>query len=1315
MKLQDGEWAKTYITQYLKNMTEKDMCAVYMIDVEHAADMAQKSVWGEQENISHHTEHTLPPVFGESVVASRFSEHEFIVFCPEDMTEEEAAGKAKVLCEQISSELGHVPEWQDAFYIGVYLAHGGGISFEKLSEQASSALCEAKKRKQGNYYILNDRKMPKPWENREEKEITGILPDTLLEYMESGAALLEVGADIQVIYASHVLCHMLGRDRKTFQIPCRLSAIGIHPDYEADYESALRKGAKREGVTEHVHRITSNGKDWIWRHVRAVRVDYPGKKNPVMLELSTDISQLVRTERQLRLSNERLRAGFGQTPYILWEVDTEECVFNIYNVVKEKCERDTIVADFPKSFLDKGIVHPDSAADFLEFSEKLMNGSSAGRGNFRMREHAGRNYGWVTMSYRMTYNEEGRPFKAVGVWSKFPELSGMGSGVMMQRFFPETARRHLFIRMRINLTKDSIDEFWVGGMDQTAWAWGKPYSGLVKSRKQNLFRQNDQEKFQVKYGRERLLQNYEEGQLWLTEEYQHVDEAGTIGWIMILVNLVKDEKSGDICMYAGSLDSEIRHEWEKLAVEEVRRDSLTGLYTMDTVKDIVTYLIREEKESQCALSLIHMIGGERCENTQRFIAVILSMALGMDCVVGQYSRDAILAFIPDAGSQFDVKRRIEDAFAYLRSSMTDNSEISGLRFIAGTVTGRRSEADYEEMLARAEHLCNMGKDIAVDTVVFSTEDEDWAWMRAHRDTSEEGIIVIDKEAEKSLTSEKQTAALQCMSDMLSSESLDTSLMDVLRNLGQFYHAARTSILSVSSDKQTVDMDYEWTSREIPSIRYAMRGVPMNKLPLIRNCYQKGVPVAMESPTFSDPSDTGTGWRFGVYPLTQGREIIGFICVENAREHLDDTELLDILASYITAEKKRFRNMAAPVVSGAQDALTNIPNLNSNTDVVHSLDSDSYSSMGVLSLDVPDYSELDSNYSVEYGKKMMMFIADTLTQVFENAYIFRAWDTEFLVLSPNIIQEVFIDKCTTLCTIIQRRYPGQVRMANVWAEGIFSARNMVREAQAVMRNENVRESALEHETVTEKTQESKVSWKNFVPYFQPKIDMRDGSLIGAEALVRKIGDDGTVISPNRFIEEMEKEGTICELDLFMLDAVFQQLREWKHKKYPLPRISVNISRVTLFHSSSFAAVLEIQSRYPEIPADKIELEITETAGDMEKATLAKVVDNFRKCGIQFELDDFGSGYANISMLSGIHFQAVKLDRSLVNDLPDSEISRMIVENVAQICKAFGIRCIAEGVETQQQVEALIEAGCVYGQGFYYAKPLPVREFEKRYLI
>ena len=163
--------------------------------------------------------------------------------------------------------------------------------------------------------------------------------------------------------------------------------------------------------------------------------------------------------------------------------------------------------------------------------------------------------------------------------------------------------------------------------------------------------------------------------------------------------------------------------------------------------------------------------------------------------------------------------------------------------------------------------------------------------------------------------------------------------------------------------------------------------------------------------------------------------------------------------------------------------------------------------------------LNSTLGFEYGRKLLIYISDALLNIFRSAYIFRTWDAEFVVLYPNTIQEVFNGRCARLRTMIQRRYPRQVRLGSVWSDGIFSARNLVRAAQAVMRSEHVGDHGPDGTRPADsvlQTDRSGFAKQRFVPYYQPKIDMRNGSLAGAEALARAVDREGNILPPTQFI-------------------------------------------------------------------------------------------------------------------------------------------------------------------------------------------------------
>lgn len=1146
----------------------------------------------------------------------------------------------------------------------------------------------------------------------------GLTLETLLQKLNSGVTLLKVGYRIRYVSVNEGFCQMAGKMEKEFLLPCSLKDIGIHPDYQQEYEQILRKVASTGKEESHIHRMKTADKKSIWRRARVVRLSGEGVFPAVLLELSRDITDLVEKDRMLKESNERLRVAFHQTPHKIWEVDVKKGTYNQYNVQEERCLRETEVPGFPDALLQNGMIHPGSGKDFREFAERILAGERGGSGNFIIRDDISGCYNWVSFSYRMAYDREGLPSKAIGVQQKLPDLSGISAGVFPRRPLPEVMRRHLLVRMKVNLTADYVAEIWAEGVDQTAWTLGRLYSDIIREEKRRWFTRIEEQKFQERFQREHLLKAFADGELWSAQEYRRVDEGGTIRWTSDLMNLVEDPKTHEVYLFACLLDSQKRHEWEQMVSKGCQRDPKTGLYDYASAKEIARCLEKRKKDGECALSLIRIGGsewfreytGER-EKTAEFITVALSMLLGGDCVVSVQQKGHIFAFFPEIVSRLSLKRQIEDAFAYLRVAMEYLPGMDRLRLIAGTVTEEAKDIDPDMMLTRAEYLCDLWKDSAMDTVAFPSEDEDWAWANLKQEGDLQGASVDAKEMERPLTKEEQSMAFRCVTEMMTADSLESSMTKALRCIGRFYEADRTYIFRLSDDFQTVTMAYEWNNRGKQSINRIVSGMPVKKIPLLNRCLREKNPIFLESANL--PERRGP-WNFAIFPMKQKGKLKGFLCVENAGVHLKDAAVMTMVLPYIQGERRRFEMLSSQTRVTGQDALTRLPNLSSYMDVIYSLDSDMYSSMGAVTVDVPSFSVINSNYGFDYGRKMLICISDTLSAVFGKAFIFRTWDAEFVALFPNTIQEVFIGRCTRLNTILQRRYPRQIRIGYVWSEGVFKAHNLVRESQAIMRSEDPRKIREDQADFGNLTDQKKILRENFVPYYQPKIDMRNGTLVGAEALARGIDGDGNILSPDQFVERMEQDGSIRDLDLFMLESVLKQLSQWKEQGRLLTTISLNISRVTLFNPASLASVLAIQSRYPQIPADQIELEITETAGGMEKDTLERIVNNFRECGIGFELDDFGSGYANMSMLSNIRFNTVKLDRSLVNDLPGNEISNMLVENVTKICQKFNMQCVAEGVETIQQRDALLKAGCVYGQGYYYAKPLPVGEFESNYL-
>jgi EAL domain-containing protein (putative c-di-GMP-specific phosphodiesterase class I) len=236
-------------------------------------------------------------------------------------------------------------------------------------------------------------------------------------------------------------------------------------------------------------------------------------------------------------------------------------------------------------------------------------------------------------------------------------------------------------------------------------------------------------------------------------------------------------------------------------------------------------------------------------------------------------------------------------------------------------------------------------------------------------------------------------------------------------------------------------------------------------------------------------------------------------------------------------------------------------------------------------------------------------------------------------------------------------------------------------------------------------------REFCVYYQPKVDAREKKLIGAEALCRW-KREGRIVPPVEFIPAIERFGRIVQLDLYVLDRVCSDIKKWTESGITPPRVSVNISRRDLAEPELADKINAIAEKYG-IPHELIEIELTETVGSDEFSMMIKLIGKLKEYGFAIAIDDFGSGYSTLTMLKSIKADIIKLDRAFIKDItPDSVSDKTIIRNVVNMVHELNIHVIAEGVETAEQLEFLIDAGCPVIQGYYFDRPLPKEEFDER---
>lgn len=242
---------------------------------------------------------------------------------------------------------------------------------------------------------------------------------------------------------------------------------------------------------------------------------------------------------------------------------------------------------------------------------------------------------------------------------------------------------------------------------------------------------------------------------------------------------------------------------------------------------------------------------------------------------------------------------------------------------------------------------------------------------------------------------------------------------------------------------------------------------------------------------------------------------------------------------------------------------------------------------------------------------------------------------------------------------------------------------------------------------------KKSLKNreFIVYYQPKVECKNNAIIGAEALVRW-KHDGELVPPFEFIPVLENEGSITELDFYVFDRMCKDLKEWLDAGLKPIRVSSNFSKHHLKNSDFADKIIKVIESN-NVPREYIEVELTESFGYENLKAFTDFVSRMNKEGISVSLDDFGTGYSSLSVLKDINVDVVKIDKTFIDRICcGNVINEKLLINVIHMIKDLGHEIICEGVEKKEQAEFLKQQECYFIQGYLYDRPLPHDEFTER---
>lgn len=382
---------------------------------------------------------------------------------------------------------------------------------------------------------------------------------------------------------------------------------------------------------------------------------------------------------------------------------------------------------------------------------------------------------------------------------------------------------------------------------------------------------------------------------------------------------------------------------------------------------------------------------------------------------------------------------------------------------------------------------------------------------------------------------------------------------------------------------------------------------------------------------------------------------------------------------------------------------------------------------VVCLNICDFRRINEIWGEDNGNKMIVFIYHIMkSRIHENELVCRSSMDRFLLLLDEGTEEKISERLTEMINCINEKIHEKFceyyikfsigccplsmeeNIERAIGKGIYVRKQQDDKNVCAFYNDEVEKKITAAQEVNELFEES-IKNHDFKIYFQPKVSEKN--VCQAEALVRWIHPQKGMIYPDMFIPIFERNGKIYKLDIYVFEEVCRIVSQWMEQGKEIMEVSVNISRFTLLAAKEDLCKEygKIKEKYG-IPDGIIEIELTETVLMDEKQVpyIQKLLQEFRSCGLKLALDDFGFAYSSLSTLKAFEVDTIKLDKCFFVD--ENKKSRKIVASIIQLAHSLGMRVVAEGIEEQEQVDALHESGCDFIQGYVYSKPLPVEKFD-----
>lgn len=567
--------------------------------------------------------------------------------------------------------------------------------------------------------------------------------------------------------------------------------------------------------------------------------------------------------------------------------------------------------------------------------------------------------------------------------------------------------------------------------------------------------------------------------------------------------------------------------------------------------------------------------------------------------------------------------------------------------------------------------------------------------------------------------QSQETFSKCWSLIMESNSGDTEYEKILRVLTDYYNADCSTIVTKNDGVYSEIFEYHRNSGQgvAEGLRASLDQNMFLRCEVLLDAEDFMRPrhiqeKLLEYPDLAEELEKKFVHNTVGIGLRKFGELIGILMVINPRNNTSDLGMLSQLGVFFGTDLIRKLLTDNKTYEADHDVLTRLWSREFfNNDWMIDYYPIFRDGMGVFTADIFRLKDINKQLGYQTGNKRIVALADMLRQVFTGYSMFRYDDDQVIAICHNVDKTQF-QKMVDYAKELIQELDFEVSYGYSWKaeptipEAINEAEEYLAIHRAFLEKENTAAEKLAMKI--EKDVLAEIREGNFRMFLQPKVSISSGKTVGAEGLIRLYHPDKGFISPAMFIPVLEQQNEVHLVDLFMLNRAFQFQKAARDAGKEIVPISINFSKNTLMYPKLMEYITEQCDLYG-MPAGMIRIEITETISNMDHMEVNNIAKALHTMGFSISMDDFGTQYSNMAVLTQFDFDTVKIDRSMIVNIVEDEKNQMILKHTVAMLKELGMEIVIEGVETAEQVEVLAKLGCDTVQGFYFGRPEPEEQF------